>query len=229
MATSDDATDDRGTPFDESEAATAPTVETEAVEVCHPTPPEVDHPLTFDSKWRTETVVAIARGIEFDTAYDRLPILADALEEAGCDHPQLLHHCRTSPHPFDSCWVVNVILGRSFSDALPQSRTVAVETPAAPTPTGQPVVESVTRTGLAVRVLVCIAFLWALTGFVGPLCHRFSTRDVTHFTAPGLAPETPKPTTQPALTAELQERIDPLQPARVVVDVAGDPGSNDAK
>jgi hypothetical protein len=195
MATSDDATNDRTPPFDEYETATPPRLETEAVEVCLPTPPEADRPLTFDPKWRTETVVAIARGIEFDTAYDRLPILADALEEAGCDHPQLLHHCRTSPHPLDSCWVVNVILGRSFSDALPQARTVTVETPTAPTPTVQPVVESVTRSGLALRAIVGVAFLWALAGFVGPLCQRFFSQDVTHQTAPRFERETTSPPT----------------------------------
>ena len=40
--------------------------------------------------WRTETVLAIARGILMEDAFDRYPILADAIEEAGCDDYELL-------------------------------------------------------------------------------------------------------------------------------------------
>lgn len=40
---------------------------------------------TFDRRWASETAVALARGISLDCAFDRMPILADALEEAGCD------------------------------------------------------------------------------------------------------------------------------------------------
>ena len=161
----------------------------------HLPPADATDALRVDDAHLTETALLLARGIAADLGFDRLPILADALEEAGCDHPQLLHHCRTSPHPLDSCWVVNVILGRSFSDALPQARTVTVETPTAPTPTVKPVVESVTRSGLALRALVGVAFLWALAGFVGPLCQRFFTRDVTHQTAPRFERETTSPPT----------------------------------
>jgi hypothetical protein len=45
--------------------------------------------------WRTETVLAIARGIRLDDAFDRYPILADALEEAGCDDYDLLAMLRS--------------------------------------------------------------------------------------------------------------------------------------
>ncbi len=43
----------------------------------------------FPTRWRTETVRLLADGIDADQAFDRLPILADALEEAGCDHAEL--------------------------------------------------------------------------------------------------------------------------------------------
>jgi hypothetical protein len=46
--------------------------------------------LSFDHRWRTETSVALAAGIYAERAFDRMPILADALEEAGCDHAGLL-------------------------------------------------------------------------------------------------------------------------------------------
>ncbi len=70
-------------------------------------------PVAFDPQWRSESAVALAR-----TAYDTrnftlLPILADALEEAGCDHPDVLSHCR-DPNGVHvrGCWVVDGVLGK---------------------------------------------------------------------------------------------------------------------
>jgi hypothetical protein len=69
-------------------------------------------PIAFDPNWRTETVVALASAIYAERAFDRLPILADALEEAGCDHADILSHCRgPGPHA-RGCWVVDGILGK---------------------------------------------------------------------------------------------------------------------
>ncbi len=69
-------------------------------------------PVAWEPTWRSETVVALATGIHFDNAFDRLPILADALEEAGCDHPDVLTHCRgPAPHA-RGCWVVDAARGR---------------------------------------------------------------------------------------------------------------------
>jgi hypothetical protein len=69
-------------------------------------------PVAFDPRWRTETAVALAAGIYELRAFDRLPILADALEEAGCDHPDVLAHCRgPGPHA-RGCWVVDGVLGK---------------------------------------------------------------------------------------------------------------------
>jgi hypothetical protein len=59
---------------------------------------------------RTETVLALARGISMERAFDRLPILADALEEAGCQDMSLLTHARSSMNHFAGCWVVDRIL-----------------------------------------------------------------------------------------------------------------------
>lgn len=69
-------------------------------------------PYPFDPRWRTETVVALASAIEADRAFDRMPILADALEEAGCDWPELLAHCRDNPSHAPGCWVLDLILDR---------------------------------------------------------------------------------------------------------------------
>ncbi len=134
MATSDDDTDEFTTPFTDDEPLTD-TREAVTVEFCPPFPPSsASQPLTFDPRWRTETVVALARGIDADAAFDRLPILADALEEAGCDHTPLLHHCRTCPHPFACCWVVNVVLDRVPGELPPVALPPVYVTPVQPSP-----------------------------------------------------------------------------------------------
>jgi hypothetical protein len=69
-------------------------------------------PVTVDPAWLTSTVVQLARGIYDERAFDRLPILADALQDAGCDNPDVLGHCRgPGPHA-RGCWVVDLILGK---------------------------------------------------------------------------------------------------------------------
>jgi Nucleotidyl transferase AbiEii toxin, Type IV TA system len=65
----------------------------------------------LDPSWLTTTVVELARGIVADQAWDRLPILSDALQEAGCDRDDVVAHClRNGPHS-RGCWVVDLILG----------------------------------------------------------------------------------------------------------------------
>jgi hypothetical protein len=69
-------------------------------------------PITFAPSWRSETAISLAAGIYEERAFDRLPILADALEEAGCDHPDVLNHLRgPGPHA-RGCWVVDGVLGK---------------------------------------------------------------------------------------------------------------------
>ncbi len=69
-------------------------------------------PVVLDPSWRTETVVALANGIYADRAFDRMPILADALEEAGCDQADILAHCRGDGPHVRGCWVVDSLLGK---------------------------------------------------------------------------------------------------------------------
>jgi hypothetical protein len=59
-----------------------------------------------------ETVAKLARTIYDDRAFNRLPILADALEEAGCTNPDILQHCRTQGEHVRGCWVVDLVLGK---------------------------------------------------------------------------------------------------------------------
>lgn len=70
----------------------------------------------FDPAWRSETVLNLAKGIEGERNYTRLPILADALEEAGCDVFEILDHCRRCDGHHRGCWVMKLVLDR---DPLP--------------------------------------------------------------------------------------------------------------
>src|SRR5262249_18374849 len=48
--------------------------------------------VTVDPGWRTSDALALAKGIYEERAFDRMPILADALQDAGCDNPDVLEH-----------------------------------------------------------------------------------------------------------------------------------------
>jgi len=55
----------------------------------------------------------LARGIYEDWAFDRLPLLADALMDAGCADEDVIGHCRSdSPH-VRGCWVVDWMLDKA--------------------------------------------------------------------------------------------------------------------
>ena len=69
-------------------------------------------PVTIDPNWVTSTVVGLASAIYDDRAFDRLPILADALEEAGCDSPDVLTHLRGDGPHVRGCWAVDLVLGK---------------------------------------------------------------------------------------------------------------------
>jgi hypothetical protein len=70
-------------------------------------------PLSADPRWLTSTVVELARGIYAERAFDRLPILADALQDAGCDSADVLDHCRGDGPHVRGCWVVDLVLGKT--------------------------------------------------------------------------------------------------------------------
>ncbi len=62
--------------------------------------------------WEGGTVVRIGQGIYEGNRFQDLPVLADALEEAGCDDSDLLAHCRESGEHVRGCWVVDLLVGR---------------------------------------------------------------------------------------------------------------------
>jgi hypothetical protein len=69
-------------------------------------------PVAFDPRWRTDDAVGLARGIYEDRAFDRLPLLADALMDAGCDSDDILSHCRGEGPHVRGCWIVDLVLGK---------------------------------------------------------------------------------------------------------------------
>ncbi|HJZ60331.1 MAG TPA: hypothetical protein VKE74_35635 [Gemmataceae bacterium] len=70
-------------------------------------------PVAVDPRWLTSDVVALARGIYEGRAFDRLPILADALQDAGCENADILGHCRDPQLAhIRGCWVVDLVLGK---------------------------------------------------------------------------------------------------------------------
>jgi hypothetical protein len=64
-------------------------------------------------QWLTSTVIALAQGIRDESAFDRMPILADALQDAGCANEDILNHCRSAGPHVRGCWVVDLLLGKS--------------------------------------------------------------------------------------------------------------------
>ena len=63
--------------------------------------------------WNGGTVPAIAHRVYAERAFHDLPILADALEDAGCTNADLLSHCRGGGEHVRGCWAVDLLLGRT--------------------------------------------------------------------------------------------------------------------
>jgi hypothetical protein len=61
--------------------------------------------------WNDGVIPRLSRALYDDSAFERLPILADALEEAGCTDAVILDHCRSSGPHVRGCWVVDLLLG----------------------------------------------------------------------------------------------------------------------
>jgi hypothetical protein len=71
--------------------------------------------VTVDSTWLTwndGTVPKLAQAIYEERRFADLPILADALEEAGCTNDDILSHCRAQTEHVRGCWVVDALLGK---------------------------------------------------------------------------------------------------------------------
>ena len=69
-------------------------------------------PVRFENAWRTSSVIAVARAIYEGQAFDDMPILADALSDAGCNETRVLDHCRGKGRHVRGCWVLDAVLDR---------------------------------------------------------------------------------------------------------------------
>lgn len=70
-------------------------------------------PVTIPSSLLTSSVTRLAQAIYDEHRFGDMPILADALEEAGCDNEEVLAHCRAATPHVRGCWVVDLVLGKS--------------------------------------------------------------------------------------------------------------------
>ncbi len=70
-------------------------------------------PVTLDPAWRTDTALILARQMYESREFGTAPILADALQDAGCDSDDLLNHLRdTSATHVRGCWALDMVLGK---------------------------------------------------------------------------------------------------------------------
>jgi hypothetical protein len=65
---------------------------------------------SLNPSWRTPDVLALARHVHQTHDHADLPVLADALEDAGCDFALLLDHCRAACDHGVSCWALQLTL-----------------------------------------------------------------------------------------------------------------------
>ena len=63
-------------------------------------------------RWNDGAIPRIAQAIYDERRFADLPILADALEEAGCTSADILEHCRAEGEHVRGCWVVDLMLGK---------------------------------------------------------------------------------------------------------------------
>jgi hypothetical protein len=69
-------------------------------------------PVCFSPEWRTDTAMSLARTMYDAREFSAMPILADALQDAGCDSDDVLNHCRGDGPHVRGCWVCDLVLGK---------------------------------------------------------------------------------------------------------------------
>jgi hypothetical protein len=67
-------------------------------------------PPALDTACRTPAVVALARAIYEERRFEEMPVLADALEEAGCTDEDFLGHLRGPGDHARGCWPLDLVL-----------------------------------------------------------------------------------------------------------------------
>jgi hypothetical protein len=69
-------------------------------------------PVAFSPEWRTHTAATLARQMYESRDFSAMPILADALQDAGCENEGILSHCRGDGPHVRGCWVVDLVLAK---------------------------------------------------------------------------------------------------------------------
>jgi hypothetical protein len=69
-------------------------------------------PVTLDPAWKTPAILQLAQSLYEERRFEDMPVLADALEEAGCQDAAVLGHCRGPGPHVRGCWVLDLILGK---------------------------------------------------------------------------------------------------------------------
>jgi hypothetical protein len=67
-------------------------------------------PMWIDPEWRTGDVLNLAGAIREQHAWHTMPILADALLDAGCTNTELIEHCQASVEHARGCWALDALL-----------------------------------------------------------------------------------------------------------------------
>ena len=78
--------------------------------------PNPFRPIVLDQSWlawNDSAARKLAQSLYDDCAFDHLPLLADALEDAGCANQAILDHCRSGGEHVKGCWAVDLLLGKS--------------------------------------------------------------------------------------------------------------------
>ncbi|MBA4190252.1 MAG: hypothetical protein C0467_19885 [Planctomycetaceae bacterium] len=77
-------------------------------------------PVAFDPAWLTDTVILLARQMYESRDFSAMPILADALQDAGCEHTDVLTHCRDEKQVHvRGCWVLDLVIGAAIARESP--------------------------------------------------------------------------------------------------------------
>jgi len=69
-------------------------------------------PVTLNPSWLTSTVITLAQKMYDFRDFSAMPILADALQDAGCDNEEILKHCRNPSEHVRGCWCVDLLLDK---------------------------------------------------------------------------------------------------------------------
>jgi hypothetical protein len=70
-------------------------------------------PASIEPARLTSTVMTLAQQMYASRDFGAMPILADALQDAGCENEDILSHCRdANATHVRGCWVVDLVLGK---------------------------------------------------------------------------------------------------------------------